>query len=133
MKQIYNLDAENKVKEVFNSLYQKNVHFSKINRPLYTSTDEDRLFEILNILEPKIHYVVDSPAYEYNGRNYVCEMFELLDLLDLNRLLSSNSENFLVIYILKILDGNSFSIRGNFIFDKSAKRDFKIDQIIKLI
>lgn len=126
MIQVYNLSSEDRIKEILNSILDKNSYGLFLD-----NIDESELHNILKEIEQRIYYITESPAFELNGSNHFCQLFKFDTIEDVKKLFQSNDENFFVIYSIgKDKQFNSSIIRGIFIFDESMKRQKTIEKIL---
>ncbi len=121
----YNLNSEDRIKEILKSILDKN------SSGLLDNLDEVELYNILKEIEQKVYYITESPAFELNGSNHSCLLFRFTTIEDVKNLFESNDEHFFVIYSIGKDSNYGFSvIRGIFIFDDSIKRQKTIDKIL---
>ncbi len=121
----YNLNSEDRIKEILKSILDKN------SSGLLDNFDEVELHNILKEIEQRIYYITESPAFELNDSNHSCLLFRFNTIEDVKNLFESNDEHFFVIYSIgKDQQFNSSIIRGIFIFDESIKRQKTIEKIL---
>ena len=121
----YNLNSEDRIKEILKSILDKN------SSGLLDNLDEVELYNILKEIEQKVYYITESPAFELHGSNHSCLLFRFNTIEDVKNLFESNDEHFFVIYSIGKDSNYGFSvIRGIFIFDDSIKRQKTIDKIL---
>ncbi len=121
----YNLNSEDRIKEILKSILDKN------SSGLLDNLDEVELYNILKEIEQKVYYITESPAFELNGSNHFCRLFKFDTIEDVKKLFEYNDEHFFVIYSIgKDQQFNSSIIRGVFVFDESLKRQKTIEKIL---
>lgn len=124
---IYQLDRDQKIKEIVKNVLHKNTVLSNLTKQ-YSITERE-VSQVSKEIEYKTYFILESPTVEYNNRNYTCSMFTC-QIDQIKKVMNLHSEEFYALYDIS-MSSKSLLLRGVFIYDPSAQRNKTINQILE--
>ena len=140
MIQVSQLSKEERVKEIYMEVNKKmgnSMAFSP-NQPII---EPSTLIQIIELIEDRIYFISESPAFEFRGRNYTCQQYKCDTIEDFKYLMDDHKSEFYILYNIMITNGaisnapgitqnQSYMIRGVFMEDPLIKREQIINQVL---
>ena len=138
--QVSQLSKEERVKEIYQDINSKSINTMSFS-PTQPIIEPSTMIQIIESIEDRIYFISESPAFEFNGRNYTCQQYKCDTVEDFKILMDSHSNEFYIIYNIMmtnsvisnapgISQNQSYMIRGVFVEDPLVKREQIINQIL---
>ena len=140
MIKISQLSKSQRVKEICQDIDNKSINSLSFS-PTQTIIDTPDLIQIIESIEDRIYFISESPSFEFNGRNWICQQCKCDTIEDFKSLMDNHPNEFYIIYNIMLTNGvvsnapgisqnQSYMIRGVFIEDPLIKREQIINQIL---
>lgn len=140
MIEVLNLSKEDRIQTIFTNILKKESQMPSFS-PQYTIIDPVELMSIVQLIEDRVYYISDSPAFEYKGSTYTSMTMQINSIDDFKNLMTNHPDEFFIIYSIHtnqmiisnvggISQPKSYRIRGNFISDPSTRRQNIINKIL---
>jgi hypothetical protein len=137
---ISQLSKEERVKKIYQDINSKSINtisFSSSQPIIEPST----MIQIIESVEDRVYFISESPAFEFNGRNYTSQQYKCDTVEDFKILMNNNSNDFFILYNIMMTNGvmsnapgisqnQSYMIRGVFVKDPLVRREQIINQIL---
>ena len=138
--QISQLTKDQRVKEIITEINKKTSNSMSFT-PFQSLIEPLTLIQIVESIEDRIYFISESPSFEFNGRNWICQQNYCDTIEDFKSLMDNHPNEVFVIYNIMLTPGvtsnspgisqnQSYMIRGIFIEDPSFKREQIINQIL---
>ena len=138
--QVSQLSKEERVKKIYQDVNSKSINmmsFSTTQPIIEPST----MIQIIESIEDRVYFISESPAFEFNGRNYNCQQYKCDTVEDFKILMDNHSNDFFILYNIMMTNGvisnapgisqnQSYMIRGIFIEDPLIKREQVINRVL---
>jgi len=140
MIQVSHLSKEERVKEIYMEVNKKTANTMSFT-PFQSIIEPSTLTQIIESIEDRVYFISESPAFEFNGRNYTCQQYKCNTVEDFKILMNNNPDDFFILYNIMITNSvvsnapgvsqnQSYMIRGIFVEDPSIKREQIINQVL---
>jgi len=140
MIQVSHLSKEERVKEIYMEVNKKTANTMSFT-PFQSIIEPSTLTQIIESIEDRVYFISESPAFEFNGRNYTCQQYKCNTVEDFKILMDNNPDDFFILYNIMITNSvvsnapgvsqnQSYMIRGIFVEDPSIKREQIINQVL---
>jgi hypothetical protein len=140
MIQVSHLSKEERVKEIYMEVNKKTANTMSFT-PFQSIIEPSTLTQIIESIEDRVYFISESPAFEFNGRNYNCQQYKCNTVEDFKILMDNNPDDFFILYNIMITNSvasnapgvsqnQSYMIRGIFVEDPSIKREQIINQVL---
>ena len=142
---ISQLSKEERVKKIYQDINSKSINtisFSSSQPIIEPST----MIQIIESVEDRVYFISESPAFEFNGRNYTSQQYKCDTVEDFKILMNNNFNDFFILYNIMMTNGGetskiipnapgisqnqSYMIRGVFVKDPLVRREQIINQIL---
>jgi hypothetical protein len=138
--QVSQLSKEERVKKIYQDINSKSINFMSFT-PTQPIIEPPTMIQIIESIEDRVYFISESPAFEFNGRNYNCQQYKCDTVEDFKTLMDNHSNEFYIIYSIMLSPGvisnapgisqnQSYMIRGIFVEDPLIKREQIINQIL---
>lgn len=138
--QISQLSKEERVKKIYQDINSKSINTMSFS-PTQPIIEPSTMIQIIESIEDRVYFISESPAFEFNGRNYTSQQYKCETVEDFKILMNNNSNDFFILYNIMMTNGvisnapgisqnQSYMIRGVFVEDPLVKREQIINQIL---
>ena len=126
--QVSQLSKEERVKKIYQDINSKSTNFMSFS-PTRPIIEPSTMIQIIESIEDRVYFISESPAFEFNGRNYNCQQYKCDTVEDFKTLMDNHSNEFYIVYNI-IPQSQSYMTRGVFVEDPLIKREQIINQIL---
>ena len=138
--QVSQLSKEERVKKIYQDVNSKSINMMSFS-PTQPIIEPSTMIQIIESIEDRVYFISESPAFEFNGRNYNCQQYKCDTVEDFKTLMDNHSNEFYIVYNIMLTPGiisnapgisqnQSYMIRGVFVEDPLVKREQIINQIL---
>ncbi len=138
MIQVYDLSKEDRIQNIFTNLLMKESKIPSFS-PYYTTIDPIELMNIIKLIENKVYYISDSPAFEFQNRMYASQTIKINFIEEFKIFMDNHPDEFFILYSIQANQtaisnapgiSKSYNIRGYFVDDPAVRREKVINKIL---